>query len=221
MVIHAHLQESEANGGRNREPRRTLRLETVGLTALGDAAHVRVHNISAAGMLIETQVALRAGEALAVDLPQAGAALAVVVWQSGQLFGCQFDQPITPAVLSAAQLRGAVEHNVELATSRHVSSDEGLGMRLQRLRRELGMSQAGLAAKLGVSKPTVWAWEHGRARPVGNRIAPLAAALGVSAEDLLAGQGNPILNDVLANCREQIAKAVGVGPDKVRIVIEL
>lgn len=221
MVIHAHLNDSTGASGNSREPRRTLLLEAQGVTPSGDPAYVLIHNVSATGLLLETQTRLEAGQALVIELPQAGATPATVMWQSGHLFGCQFDAPITAAVLSAAQLRGAVERDVALSGGQPVVADEGLGTRLQRLRKELGISQGQLAAQLGVSKPTVWAWEQGKARPVEGRIAALAAALGVPAEDLLFGQENPVLRDLLATCRDQIAGAVGVGPEKIRIVIEL
>jgi transcriptional regulator with XRE-family HTH domain len=221
MVIHAHLEDSAEPAGKNREPRRTLQLETRGVTTLGDAAHVLIHNVSATGLLLETQVALEAGQQLTIDLPQAGATQAIVMWQSGHLFGCQFEAPITTAVLSAAQLRGAVEREVALTAPQQFSGDDGLGKRLQRLRKKLGISQGRLAETLGVSKPTVWAWEQGKARPVDSRIESLAQALGVSTGDLLSGQQNPVLRELLAACREQIAGAVGVDPEKVKIAIEL
>jgi transcriptional regulator with XRE-family HTH domain len=221
MVIHAHLEESAQTAGRSREQRRTLLLETQGVTTLGDAAHVLIHNVSATGLLLETQVALEAGQQLTIDLPQAGATLATVMWQSGHLFGCQFDAQITTAVLSAAQLRGATGREIELAPRPAGTAAEGLAMRLQRLRKDAGMSQGRLAEKLGVSKPTVWAWEQGKARPIDSRIAGLAEALGVTSSALLAGQENPALRELLAACRDQIAGAVGVGPEKIRIVIEL
>jgi transcriptional regulator with XRE-family HTH domain len=221
MVIHAHLEEPSRPAGRSREPRRKLLLETQGLTTLGDAAHVLIHNVSATGLLLETQVALAAGQKLTIDLPRAGATKAVVMWQSGHLFGCQFEAPINAAVLSAAQLRGAVEREVEIATHPQGAADEGLGVRLQRLRKDLGISQGQLAAQLGVSKPTVWAWEQGKARPIDSRIESLAQALGVSSAALLSGQESPALRALLASCRDQIAGAVGVGPEKIRIVIEL
>jgi transcriptional regulator with XRE-family HTH domain len=221
MVIHAHLEEPAGPAGKSREPRRTLQLETQGITTLGDAAHVLIHNVSTTGLLLETQVPLDASQQLMIDLPQAGATLATVMWQSGHLFGCQFDAPITSAVLSAAQLRGAVEREVALSSGQPVAADDGLGKRVQRLRKELGISQGRLAEQLGVSKPTVWAWEQGKARPVESRIASLAEALGVSSGDLLSGQENPALRALLATCREQIAGVVGVDPEKIRIVIEL
>ena len=218
MVIHAHLEES---AGQSREPRRTLQLETQGLTPSGDPAHVLIHNVSATGLLLETHTALAAGQHLVIDLPHAGATLATVMWESGHLFGCQFETPISAAVLSAAQLRGAVEREVEIAPGKPLVADDSLGKRVQRLRTELGISQGRLAETLGVSKPTVWAWEQGKARPVESRIASLAQALGVSSGELLCGQENPALRALLATCRDQIAGVVGVDPDKIRIVIEL
>ena len=218
MVIHAHLEES---AGKSREPRRTLQLEAHGLTPSGDPAHVLIHNVSATGLLIETHTALEAGQQLVIDLPQAGATLATVMWESGHLFGCQFETPISSAVLSAAQLRGAVEREVEIAPGKPLVADDSLGKRVQRLRMELGISQGRLAETLGVSKPTVWAWEQGKARPVEGRIANLAQALGVSADDLLAGPENLVLGQLLSTCRAQIAEAVGVDPAKIRITVEL
>jgi transcriptional regulator with XRE-family HTH domain len=196
MVIHAHLEESGGLAGTSRDPRRTLQLEVQGVTPSGDPAHVLIHNVSATGLLLETHTPLEAGQQLAIDLPQAGATQAVVVWQSGRLFGCQFEAPVTAAVLSAAQLRGAVEREVALSGNQPVVADDGLGKRVQRLRKELGMSQGRLAETLGVSKPTVWAWEQGKARPIDSRIEALAEALGVSSEDLLAGSENPVLRSL-------------------------
>ena len=47
-------------------------------------------------------------------------------------------------------------------------------LRLNHLRRERGMTLAQVASALGVSKPTVWAWEKGKARPLPERIAAIA-----------------------------------------------
>jgi transcriptional regulator with XRE-family HTH domain len=72
-----------------------------------------------------------------------------------------------------------------------------------------------------VSKPTVWAWEHGKAKPVADRLDALAAALGVPAEDLATGRDSGGLSDLLARSRSEVARAFGVGADKVRIMLEL
>ena len=62
------------------------------------------------------------------------------------------------------------------------ANGEALAARLGRLRREAGLTLADVAAALGVSKPTVWAWEKGKARPLPERLGAIAAALGVEAE---------------------------------------
>jgi hypothetical protein len=46
------------------------------------------------------------GSSFEVDLPHAGRIEAVIVWNSGEFYGCQFELPITPATLSAALLQG-------------------------------------------------------------------------------------------------------------------
>lgn len=218
MVIAAHFEKSPAPTGKARDPRRMLRLEAQGVTASGDAAPVLVHNISANGLLLESEVALAAGERIDIDLPHAGPTPARVIWASGSFFGCQFDALISTAALSAAQLRSDVPDG----SSRQAPlGGEPFGVRLQRLRKERGLTQGQLAAQLGVSKPTVWAWEHGKARPVEARIAALAEALDVQAGDMVPGRGPSVLPDLITRAKEQIADALGVGPDKVRIVVDL
>jgi len=221
MVISAHFDETPSGEGASRDPRRTLRLDTTGALHGGGAAAVRIHNVSATGLLIETDAPLAERERIAVDLPQAGDCWAHVVWQSGTLFGCRFDQPISAAALSAAQLRSAVDRPVEIESGAGQRIPDGsFGLRLQRLRAERGLSQSRIAQELGVSKPTVWAWEHGKARPVESRLDALAELLGVTRGDL-GGRRAGDFADIVSRSREQIAAAHGVSPDKVRITIEL
>jgi transcriptional regulator with XRE-family HTH domain len=78
-----------------------------------------------------------------------------------------------------------------------------------------------LAEQLGVSKPTVWAWEQGKARPVERRLEALAEALDVPAWEMHLGRSTPVLPDLITRAKEQIAGAIGVAPDKVRIVVDL
>lgn len=216
MAIAARFDSASADAPRG--ARRVLRLDTYGETAAGDAAAVRIHNLSATGLLVETTVELAEGEALAIALPLVGEIEASVVWRSGAFYGCQLAAPLSPAALDAAQ------HNSERA-ERSVpvpGSDEGLGGRLQRLRKARGLTLSQVALALEVSKPTVWAWEQGRARPVESRIEALAGVLGVTPAELFptAGAG-PELRDVLAQARERIAAAAGARPDRIRILIEL
>lgn len=225
MVIAAHFDRSPggepAGASKARDPRRTLRLEAQGRTASGDRARVLVHNISASGLLLESEIALGADERIDVDLPQGGTIAARVIWVSGSYYGCQFDAAISTAVLSAAQLRSTAPGE-GLAEPRQSAPAAGsFGTRLQRLRKDRGLTQAALADQLGVSKPTVWAWEQGKARPVESRMEALAQALDVPAEDLLIESDAAFLGDMIARAKGQIAGALGIAPDKVRIVIDL
>jgi transcriptional regulator with XRE-family HTH domain len=214
MAIAAHLDETAQAADGRREARRNLRLEAQGELESGRATNVLVHNVSTTGLLIESEIALAVGEAIAIDLPETGPRLAHVIWSSRNLFGCQFEAAITPAAMSAAQLRSAV-------AAPALEAEESFGLRLQRMRKAAGMSLSALAARLGVSKPTVWAWEQGRSRPVESRIAELAEAFDVGVADLVGGRDDNVVQDVVLRSRETIAAAFGTSPDKVRIMIEL
>ena len=215
MAINAHFDDSLA--GERRSERRTLLLDAESTPPSGKATQVLIHNLSATGLLIECEKTLTKGEAITIDLPETGATTALVVWSSGNLHGCAFDEPLGKAALSAAELRSAVEGSTQIVPPEH----EPLALRLQRLRAERGMSLSQLATLLGVSKPTVWAWEQGRSRPAEKRIAPLAEALGVDVSDLVPAVDTPALQDLLARSRARIAEAFGCTPDNVRIMIEL
>lgn len=237
MAIKAHIETITHPPATTQRgaPRRAVWLETSGFFAgsQGDGieANLTVHNISAAGLLIETAVPLAEGEELALDLPEAGAVTATVVWRSERLYGCAFAAPIGPAALAAAQLQGfapgmparpaSPAPMIGSSSSTAGAPADGFGARINRLRREAGLTLADVANALGVSKPTVWAWEKGKARPLPERIDAIAAALGV-APDLLAAAPAPRAADaVIAECRARIAEAWGTDPQAVRIMIEL
>lgn len=225
MAIDGHFEtRADAAAADNpRQPRRTVRLEARGKTAAGEA-QVTIHNLSASGALLESATPLEPGETIAIDLPEAGEVPAEVVWASGRLFGCAFLTPVSQAVLSAAQLRSAVGASPELTSATRIAGRSAaavLGSRIQALRRERGLTLSELARRLGVSKPTVWAWEQGKARPVDSRIAPLAEVLGVDAQTLVLGSGEGGGSELVARARNQIAAAFGVQGDRVRIMIDL
>ena len=140
MAVKAHLETPTTTLEGRRQSRRALRLETSGTLPSGSEANVTVHNISAAGLLIETELALGVGEVLAVDLPQVGPVGAEIVWQSEQLFGCAFQQALGEAALAAAQLRGDVQIGAPVAPARSAPTvanppADPLGVRVNRLRR--------------------------------------------------------------------------------------
>lgn len=224
MAIKAHLDQAVSAEGQRAAPRRALRLETSGFVAGAGEANVTIHNISAAGLLLETGLVLTEGERLALDLPEAGAVTAVVVWRSERLYGCAFEQTLGAAALAAAQLQGTASGGAPRPAGRSsaIGNGEALGHRLNRLRREAGLTLADIAAALGVSKPTVWAWEKGKARPLPERLDAIAAALGVAPELLAESAGAPHEIDlVIDQCRTRIAEACRTSPEHVRIMIEL
>lgn len=224
MAIKAHLDFAAAGDSQRAAPRRDLRLSASGLGPDGEEANVTIHNISAAGLLIETALDLATGEQLAIDLPEAGIVTASVVWRSERLYGCAFEQAISSAALAAAQLQGFAPGvpSQPRQSALPSQSSEALGSRLNRLRREAGLTLAEVATSLGVSKPTVWAWEKGKARPLPERLDAIAATLGVAPEMLAPGPGSDgAIDAVIAECRERIAAACGTSPQSVRIMIEL
>ena len=87
--------------------RKSLHLE-LGVEGPGSlSTPATVHNISATGLLLETGSGLKRGERIDVNLPHAGYQTATVMWASDGLVGCQFDDILSPAALSAARLRGS------------------------------------------------------------------------------------------------------------------
>ena len=117
MAVAARLETFSADERRS-TTRRRLRLESA-LAASGD--EVLIHDISTTGVLLETKAELEPFESLRFDLPEIGATQAVVVWNSGDYFGCEFTQPIQKAAISAALLRApAVRRQVEPPTEAEV-----------------------------------------------------------------------------------------------------
>ncbi len=225
MAIKGHLQAGDSlDPGARTSPRRALRLAASGRLGDGVEANVTIHNLSAAGLLLETALELAVGEQLALDLPEAGMVDAAVVWRSEQLYGCAFEQALGSAVLAAAQLRSAPPATgaLRFETGPGDPFGPGFGPKLHRLRRERGLTLADVASALGVSKPTVWAWEKGKARPVPERLDSIAEVLGVAPDSLQdAGALATEAHALIEECRKRLAAAFNCPPAMVRILIEL
>jgi PilZ domain len=88
--------------------RRTLHLR-VRSSGPSERANAQVHNLSENGLLVETSGQLKVGETLYVDLPEAGLTPAVVIWNRGNHFGCEFVRWIPSSAVSAAILRSSPE----------------------------------------------------------------------------------------------------------------
>ena len=225
MAVKAHLASQSSQIEGRRQLRRALRLETSGRVEEFEA-NVTVHNISAAGLLIETDLPLGVGEVLAIDLPDLGPVGAEIVWESEHLFGCAFEQALGEAALAAAQLRGDAgtipdQRPAPQSQPHPFPSGDTLGVKLNRLRRERSLTLAQVAAALGVSKPTVWAWEKGKARPLPERIEAIARVLGVAVEELNDSGPQGEAAALVEECRLRIATAYGTEAQNIRIMIEV
>lgn len=223
MAVKGHLDNITHNIDDRNGERRKLMLETSGSLPTGEASNVVIHNVSATGMLLETTLDLAEGEVIEVDLPEAGRVLARIVWASGILFGCAFRDVLSEGALSAIELKASAPLPPELGrpATRRKATGELFGQRLEKLRKGRSMTLAQVAEKLGVSKPTVWAWEKGKARPVADRIPALAEVLGVEEGELASFSEPPGIEDLIESSRRRIAEAYGTRPEKVRIMIEV
>jgi hypothetical protein len=105
MAMRAHFEEAAESGERRGSARRALRLDLENHRGPNGAGQVTIHDLSLTGVLIETSTPLTEGETFEVDLPEAGKVEALVVWSSGEFYGCRFKQPLSTAALSAALLR--------------------------------------------------------------------------------------------------------------------
>ncbi len=221
MAIPAYIEKNGHVRSKRQSVRRKLRLQLQGTRPSGAEVEVLVHNISATGLLLEGELALAPGEWIDIALPHAGATRAKAIWTSGPLCGCQFDNPISPATLSAAQLRAVVGSDDGTAPVPHVSASESFGVRLHRLRTIRRLTQVQIAAELGVSEQSISAWEQDKARPKVARIKVLAGLLGVEMTELLGIDEPESLSDVVARAKMQVAAAAAVSADNVKIIIEI
>ena len=96
-----------------------------------------------------------------------------------------------------------------------------LGERIRRGRKARGWSLDKLASEVGVSKVSVWGWEHDRSKPRLQVLERLGAALGMPPHSLLGDYDAPSrqVSELIADCQNRIADAVGVEVDAVEIKI--
>lgn len=96
--------------------------------------------------------------------------------------------------------------------------------RIRALRAHRGLTAVALAQKIGVSRPTLWAWETGKGLPRTENLAALAEALGVSVELLKSGEDRSLveqgLQGYIAEAKARISKLAGVPPEQISVIIE-
>jgi len=220
--------------------RHQMRLRVRGAAPSGDASDVLIHNLSATGLLIESASQLAVGDEIVVALPEAAASIARVVWASEQFYGCAFDLPLSAAAVSAALLRSEPANDLAPLPQSDTrpsaaSAGETFGARLQRLRRDRGLTLVEFSRRAKVSRPTVWSWEADRSTPRRSKTKVLLEVLGVSENELFgetgtaelrsrdavgAGQG-VALKQAISEAKERVADLAGTSPDKVKLIIEI
>ena len=70
--------------------------------------------------------------------------------------------------------------------------NESIGNRISKYRREKGLTQEELAAKLGVSSQAVSKWENDASCPDISLLPQLCRTLGISTDELLTGNNNEV-----------------------------
>lgn len=108
MAIFGQFLPEATSGDQRQNVRRKLSLLARGVKPDGTGIEVQIHNISGTGLLFESDIKLAACDRIEIELPHAGDITAVVIWASGRLFGCQFEGPVSPATLSAVELKSAI-----------------------------------------------------------------------------------------------------------------
>jgi hypothetical protein len=107
MALEARKALIESRTDNRGRVRKSLHLELGVEGPRSLATPATIHNISETGLLLETGSGLEPGERIDVNLPHAGFRTATVMWASERLVGCQFDDILSTAALSAARLRGS------------------------------------------------------------------------------------------------------------------
>jgi len=215
--------------------RRQMTLRTQAITAAGNTSNALICNLSTTGLLLESQAGLAAGDELVVELPEAGHRRAKVVWASDNLFGCAFESPLTKGAVSAAQLLGESPRGTPDPKSRERGGSDptlSFGSQVRKLRQDRGLSLVEFAKRMGVSRPTVWAWESEKSRPRASKMARLLDVLEVSqlyggaisapADDEKAGASLTPgkLASAIADSKKHLAEVAGTVPEKIKVIVE-
>lgn len=245
MTIAASLGITDTAERRSRQTRRELQLQATLTDAAGSSQSVAVLDLSEAGMLLKTRGKHVAGERILVNLGTGDDHSATIMWSSERLQGCQFDAPLSKGMLSAALLRSETNQTSALESAlkrgrRGIDPGEGCGSAIANRRKAKGLTQADLAALVGVSKTSVWKWENGTAQPRRTMMARLSELLGDHEIGREVGSGAievPVIEPVshlppgrfehtdleatVRQSKQAIARAAGTAPDRITIHIEI
>jgi transcriptional regulator with XRE-family HTH domain len=108
-----------------------------------------------------------------------------------------------------------------------------IGGRIKEAREARGFSASDLARLTGVTPTAVWNWEKNGIRPRANAVAAICKTLGVSESYILTGATTPPnggatndssprnVDDILETAVADIAAALGIAADRVKIRFEI
>lgn len=194
-------------------------------------------NISSTGVLFQTSRAMAVGQAIEIDLGEAGRQPAEVKWTIDGMAGCEFRQPLAKSALSAALLKGEpVAPAPRPAPSSRPRADQSpdarraLALAITAARKARGMRQGDLARAIGVSVTTVCKWEQGHVSPRAKALAKLEGCLGrldhpapAPADAPPTGDIGPedIIGTVLKDCKTTIARTLGLEPEAINLKLAL
>lgn len=223
MTIDAHLELFESPHGERVRLWLNEQLRTEGRSG----ALVKVHLATPSGLIVEADYPATTHDHLEVAFSAEALVAARVLWTSGKLFGCEFENAI-PATLASASLP---DEELPPENFRRRSTDtalansagETLGTRMRNLRSQRGMTQDDVAVSLSVSVASVSHWEADRSFPKRGRLADLAKLFAVPAADLASFYvDTKIVGELgqLAAVRMEIATILGVEAAQIRIMVE-
>ena len=85
-------------------------LATIRFDGRGDDRRVRIRNLSSGGLMADGQFPVKAGQALSIQIRNAGWVNGYVAWVQGTRFGIAFNEEIDPkAVRAASPARDSAE----------------------------------------------------------------------------------------------------------------
>ena len=237
MSLPTNAQPQTVPDDQRRSARRRLRLRAC-IRGVDRCFTLEVLDISERGMLFRGTAALEVGDGIEIELngPTERTISGKVVWAQGKSFGCYLERDLTTAEMARALLRARPLPTDD--TPPPLADLRAFGERVRELRQRSPYTMKELAAIVQVSKPTLWKWETGKARPREVALQALARALETDAAHLLYGidtasphQSAKILGgteveqiahfpDFIAHCRMEIARRARVDASKVTITID-
>jgi len=236
------LPDWPSENERRSEARRHLLFATTARGDNGESQPVLVRDISARGLLLETEEGVTLDPVIAIGLPEAGDVEAHVIWQGDKLAGCRLDTHLSQPTIDAVRAKGEAAHAEQPEADAPLprSAARTLAARLKQLRLARDLTRAELAERSGISTPSIWAWETGRTVPRIGSLETLAKGLGVPVSELQIGVGPAFsegpalapgegggdlraarLAELVAASKAQIAALAGTTADRVKITIAL